>query len=145
MIIGVIGAGECNQEEYNNAYQVGRLIAEAGDMLITGGLGGVMEAASRGAKEAGGTTIGILPGLKKEDANPFIDIPIVTAASHMRNIIIVNSADVLIAVYGGYGTLSELAIALKLKKKVIAFKSWDIDGAVKADTPAEAVKSAKSS
>jgi hypothetical protein len=117
--IGIIGAGTCSNEVYQTAEKLGRLIAERGDTLICGGLGGVMEAAAKGAKSKDGTTIGILPGLSAEDANPFIDIPIVTGLSHARNVIIVRSSDILIAVAGKYGTLSEIAIALKLGKPVI--------------------------
>ncbi len=140
MIVAVIGAGQCSQEQYDIAHEVGRLIAKSGAMLVSGGLTGVMEAASHGAKDAGGVTIGILPGSRKEDANPYIDIPIVTAASHMRNIIIANTADVIIAIFGSYGTLSEVAIALKLGKKVIGIDTWDIKGVIRAASPKEAVE-----
>ena len=140
MIIAVVGAGHCSQKEYDETYEIGRLIAQNKAMLITGGLGGIMEAASRGTKEAGGTTIGILPGISKTDANPYVDIPIVTAAMYMRNVIIVNTADVIIASYGSYGTLSEVAIALKLGKKVIGFNTWDIEGIETAGSPEEAVR-----
>lgn len=124
--IGIIGAGTCSKEVYKTAEKLGILIAERGDILICGGLGGVMEAAAKGAKSNGGTTIGILPGFSAEDANPFIDIPIVTGLSHARNVIIVRSSDILIAVAGKYGTLSEIAIALKLGKPVIGIGSWDV-------------------
>lgn len=140
MIIGVAGAGDCSKEQYDQAYETGRLIAKGGAMLATGGLYGIMEAASRGAKEAGGTVIGILPGNKKSDANEFVDVPIVTDASHMRNVILANTADVLIAVYGSYGTLSEIAIALKIGKKVIGLNSWEIKGMISAKSPKEAVE-----
>jgi uncharacterized protein (TIGR00725 family) len=140
MIIGVVGAGRCSKEQYSEAYDIGRLIAQSGAMLVTGGLSGIMEAASHGAKEAGGTVIGILPGAGKKDANRYVDIPIVTDASNMRNIIIANTADAVIAVYGNYGTLSEVAISLKLGKRVIGFNTWDIKGVIKAESPEEAVK-----
>ena len=142
MIIGVSGAGSCSKSEYDEAYEIGRLIAKSGAMLVTGGLYGVMEAASHGAKDAGGTTIGVLPGSRKEDANKYIDIPIVTDASHMRNVIIANTADVMIAVYGSFGTLSEIALALKIGKKVIGYNTWDIKDVVTAESPEDAVKKA---
>jgi uncharacterized protein (TIGR00725 family) len=141
VIISVIGAGSCDKKIYGIAEEVGRLIAEKGAMLITGGLGGVMEAASKGAKEAGGITVGILPGFSKGEANPFVMVPITTGLSHARNIIVVRSADAVIAIAGEYGTLSEIAIALKLGKPVVGIKTWDnIEGVVKVNSPEEAVK-----
>lgn len=145
MIIGVIGAGECSREDYKLAYEVGRQIARRGAMLVCGGLGGIMEAVSHGARDEGGTTVGILPGSKKEDANKYIDIPIVTNAGHMRNVIIVNTADAIIAVTGNYGTLSEIAIALKLNKRVIGLKTWEIEGVVPVNTAIDAVSAAMGS
>lgn len=141
MIISVIGAGSCDKEIYSMAEKVGRLIAQKGATLVTGGLGGVMEAASKGAQEAGGTTVGILPGFSKDDANRYVDIPITTGLSHARNVIIARSADALIAVSGEYGTLSEIAIALKLGKPVIGIKTWDtIKGVIKVNSPEEAIE-----
>ncbi len=143
MIIAVIGDSSCSKEVYGIAEEVGKCIAQKGGILITGGLGGVMEAASKGAKQAGGITIGILPGLSREDANRYVDIPITTGLSHARNIIIARSADALIAVSGGYGTLSEIAIGLKLGKPVIGIKTWDtIEGVIKVDHPEEAIQKA---
>ncbi|RJQ44493.1 MAG: TIGR00725 family protein [Nitrospiraceae bacterium] len=142
MIISVIGAGSCDEGVYAIAEKVGDLIARKGAILITGGLGGVMEAASKGAKQAGGTTVGILPGSRKDEANPFIDIPITTGLSHARNVIVVRSADAVIAVSGEYGTLSEIGIALKLGKPVVGLRTWDIEGVVKATSPEEAVEKA---
>jgi len=142
-IIGIIGASMCDERAYQKAYEVGRLIAEKKAVLICGGLQGVMEAAARGAFEAGGLTIGIIPGFSVEDANPYIAIPIVTGLSHARNIIIVRTAQVLIAVSGSYGTLSEIAFALSLKKHVISLGSWDVDPAIiKAASPLDAVDKA---
>ena len=138
--IGIIGAGTCSQEIYKTAEKLGKLVAERGDILICGGLGGVMEAAAKGAKSKSGTTIGILPGFSTEDANPFIDIPIVTGLSHARNVIIARSSDVLIAVAGEYGTLSEIAIALKLGKPVIGISSWNISKDIfQTQSPEEAI------
>jgi uncharacterized protein (TIGR00725 family) len=102
-----------------------------------------MEAASKGAKEAGGIVVGILPGFSKEDANNYVTIPVTTGLSHARNVIVVRSADAVIAVSGEYGTLSEIAIALKLGKPVIGINTWDnIDGLMKAESPEEAVDKA---
>ena len=140
MIIGVIGAGNCSKEQYEEAYKIGKIIAERGAILVTGGLRGVMEASSHGAHDAGGIVIGILPTARKEDANKYVKIPIITNAGHMRNIIIANTADSLIALYGSYGTLSEIAIALKIGKIVIGYNTWGIKGMLKADTPEEAVE-----
>ena len=140
MIIGVIGGSECNSETRKTAYEVGKRIAERGDILISGGLGGVMEHSSRGAKEAGGMTIGILPGKTKGDANRFIDIPIVTNMSHARNAIIVRSADILIAINGKYGTLSEIGLALASDKKIIGINTWDIDGVKHVNSVDDAIE-----
>ena len=140
MIISVIGAGSCDQKTYQVAEDVGRLIAQGGAILITGGLGGVMEAASKGANEAGGTVIGILPGFSKKDANAYVTVPLITGLSHARNVIVVRSADAVIAVAGEYGTLSEIAIALKLGKPVIGIHTWEnIEGVVKLDNAEDAV------
>ena len=143
MIISVIGTGSCDQKTYQVAEDVGRLIAQGGAILITGGLGGVMEAASKGANEAGGTVIGILPGFSKKDANAHVTVPLITGLSHARNVIVVRSADAVIAVAGEYGTLSEIAIALKLGKPVIGINTWEnIEGVVKADNAEDAVNKA---
>jgi uncharacterized protein (TIGR00725 family) len=143
MIISVIGAGSCNNEIYKTAEEVGTLIAQRNAVLVSGGLDGVMEAASKGAREAGGVTVGILPGFTKDDANEYVTIPITTGLSHARNIIVVRSADAVIAVSGEYGTLSEIAIALKLCKPVIGIQTWGtIEGVISVNTPEEAVNKA---
>ncbi|MBW1983037.1 MAG: TIGR00725 family protein, partial [Deltaproteobacteria bacterium] len=103
-IIGVIGAGQCDQEIYHLARAVGREIARKGAILICGGLGGVMAAAAEGAADAGGLTVGILPGESTRDANPYIQVPIATGMGQARNVIIIHTADVLIAISGGAGT-----------------------------------------
>ena len=140
IVVGVIGSSLASGKPYDEAMEVGRLAAGRGAFVLTGGLGGVMEAACKGAKEAGGQTIGILPGFDTRDANAYIDIPIVTGLNHARNIIVVRTSDVLVAVGGEYGTLSEIAFALKLGKTVIGLGSWDLgDGIVKAKDPADAV------
>jgi len=142
-IIGVIGTGLEDSELDAIAFEVGALIAKEGLVLVNGGLGGVMLASARGCKDKGGTTVGILPGLDPRDANPYIDIPIATGLGEMRNLLIVRAASVLIAVGGGYGTLSEIALALKTSKSVIGINTWDISSKIiKAAGPAEAVKTA---
>ncbi len=138
-IIAVIGSREATEKQLEAAYEVGREIALAGALLLTGGLGGVMEAASKGAKEAGGLVVGILPQEDKNAANPYVDIPIATGLGIGRNVIIARTADALIAVGGEYGTLSEMAFGLQLGKPVIGLQSWDIKGVIKARTPKEAV------
>lgn len=143
MIVGVIGSMLAKDEHYKRAREIGRLAAEKGAVVLTGGLGGVMEAACRGAKDAGGSTVGILPGFDPSDANPYVDIPVVTGLNHARNIVVVRTSSVLIAVGGEYGTLSEIAFALKLGKPVIGLESWDVgEGIIKADDPADAVEKA---
>jgi uncharacterized protein (TIGR00725 family) len=124
------------------AEPVGRLVAERGAVLVCGGLGGAMEAACRGAKEAGGTTVGLLPGPDRAGANPYVDVALPTGLAQGRNFLIVHAADALIAVGGGYGTLSEIALALRLGKPVIGLDSWDIEGIVVADSPEAAVRAA---
>ena len=142
MLIGVIGASRCSAEIAELAEAVGREIGRRGAVLVCGGLGGVMEFASKGAKEAGGLTIGILPGTSKEEANCHIDIPIVTGMGHARNIVIAHSSDSIIAISGEHGTLSEIAIGLKLEKTVIGLNTWDIEGVLRAKTAAEALDKA---
>ena len=142
MQIGVIGASRCSPEIAELAEEVGREIGKRGAVLICGGLGGVMEFASKGVKEAGGLTIGILPGRSRQEANTYIDVPIVTGMGHARNVIIAHSSDSMIAISGEHGTLSEIAIGLKLQKTIIGLNTWDIEGVIKAKTPAEAVEKA---
>jgi uncharacterized protein (TIGR00725 family) len=139
--IGVIGPEQCSRQAAMLAEHVGREIAQCGALLICGGLGGVMAAAAKGACEAGGTTVGIVPGFLMEEANPHISIPIVTGMSHARNVLVVRSSHALIAVEGGYGTLSEIAIALKLGKPVIGLHTWKVSPKIiEAQTPQEAVR-----
>jgi uncharacterized protein (TIGR00725 family) len=141
-IIGVIGQGrDCSPELLQEAEEVGYLIAQQDAVLICGGLGGVMEAACRGAKQAHGLTIGVLPSFASADANPFVDIPIVTGMGEARNLIIVRTAEVLIAVGGKYGTLSEIAFALALGKPVVGLHTWDqLAGIFYVDTPTQAIQ-----
>ncbi len=147
--IGVIGDGEAGGELYDLAVRVGAEIANAKAILVCGGLGGVMEGCAKGARERGGLTVGILPGMESSEANPYVDVKIVTAMSHARNAIIARTADVLIAIGGGYGTLSEVALALKVGKPVIIletkqgiFHDFRLEGTVGARNPVEAVRMA---
>lgn len=147
LLIGVIGAGNSASEEgLRMAEEVGYLIARADAVLVCGGLNGVMAAAAKGAKRGGGLTLGILPTGNKGDANPFIDLPVATAMSTSRNLIIVRTADALIAINGSYGTLSEMAHAFDQGKTVFALHSWPMEKAgveaalyVPVETPREAV------
>ncbi|GBD94199.1 putative lysine decarboxylase [bacterium BMS3Abin05] len=140
-IVGVIGGASVDAGLYELAREVGRGLAENGLVLVTGGRTGVMEAASRGAKEKGGLVIGILPGDSREQANPYVDIPIVTGLGIARNILIVRTAQVVIAIDGGYGTLSELAFALQLGKPVIGLHTREIDENIHTvETPEKAVQ-----
>jgi uncharacterized protein (TIGR00725 family) len=135
--IAVIGAADTTPEEYQVAFTVGSLIAKNHETLVCGGLLGVMEAACKGAKEHEGVTIGIVPDTG--NGNEYLDIVIRTGLGHARNVIIAQSADAVIAIGGSYGTLSEIAIALKMKRPVFGVKSWDIEGVMKCATPEEAV------
>jgi len=141
--IAVVGSERCDERLYHIAYEVGRLLAERGCVVINGGLGGVMEASAAGAKLKGGLTVGIIPSDRKEDANQYIDVVVVTDMGHARNVIIAQSCDAMIAVGGGYGTISEMAIALKLGKKVVAIEPEVVlPGVEIAETPEEAVDKA---
>jgi len=139
--IGVIGAGSCSQAVSDLAYSVGKKIAESNSYLVCGGLGGVMQAAARGAKDSGGITIGILPGRVRSDSNEFMDIVIPTGLGEARNTIVVNASDVIVALPGEFGTLSEFAFALKVGKPVINLGRWDLENAaIRADDAEEAVR-----
>ena len=149
MFVAVVGDGRCSAEVAAQAEAVGRELAQRGAILVCGGLGGVMEAACRGAKAAGGLTIGILPGPLRRDANRYVDIPIVTGMGEARNVLVVQSAQAVIAVHGEYGTLSEIAHALKLGIPVVGLHTWDLakegeqrQAIVRAQTPQEAVEKA---
>ncbi len=139
--IGVIGGSSEPENILNLAYQVGKLIAEAGCILVCGGLGGVMEAAAKGAKEGGGLTIGILPTGSRSDANKYIDIAIATNMGHARNAIIAHTCDSLIAVGGKFGTLSEIGFGLALGKVVVSLSSWRVSPEIAiAEDPKQAVE-----
>ena len=119
VLVAVIGSSSCSVEVAGWAETVGRLLAERGAVLLCGGLGGVMEAAARGAKQRGGLTVGILPGADPGEANPYIDVPLATGMGEMRNALIVRAAQAAIAIGGGWGTLSEIAMAQRIKTPVV--------------------------
>jgi uncharacterized protein (TIGR00725 family) len=139
--VAVIGPGD---EPSVAAAEVGRLLAERGAVVVCGGRGGAMEAACRGAKKAGGLTVGILPGSDRSEANPYVDVVLPTGLGEARNALVVGAADVVIAIGGGYGTLSEIALALKARKRVIGLGTWEIEGVTAAESPEAAVAAALS-
>ena len=126
MIIAVIGNSSCSAQETELAEAVGELLAQRGATIVCGGLGGVMEAVCRGAKSKGGLTLGILPGEDPNAANTWVDIPVVTGMGEARNVVVVKSAQAVIAIGGGYGTLSEIAHALRGNLPVIGLNSWSL-------------------
>jgi uncharacterized protein (TIGR00725 family) len=141
--VSVVGSGEASGELYEKAREVGRLVAERGGTIVCGGRSGVMEAAARGAAEAGGTAIGILPDEDREKANEYLSYSVATGTGHARNLAVVCSGDVVIAVGGEYGTLSEIGLALKVGRPVVALESWDLGEHVAvASSPREAVEAA---
>ncbi|MCX5999162.1 MAG: TIGR00725 family protein [Chloroflexi bacterium] len=133
MMVAVVGGGDCSAEEAEIAEAVGWGLARRKVVLICGGLDGVMEAACRGAKSAGGVTVGVLPGDSHHAANPYVDIPIVTGMGHARNVIVVKSAQAVIAVGGGYGTLSEIAHALRSNIPVVGIGTWSLSRSSQQD------------
>lgn len=148
--MAVIGPGEGGAaRQLEAAEQVGRLLAEAGAVVVCGGLGGAMEAACRGARSADGMTIGILPGSNRHDANPYVQFALPTGLGEGRNALVVRAADAVIAVGGGYGTLSEIALALRARKPVVGIDTWELarggepdTGVVRAESAVEAVRRA---
>ena len=138
--IGVIGAGTCSSEIYHQANEVGYLIGKNEWTLFCGGLGGVMEGAAKGCYQSGGLTVGILPGKEKDSANPFIRLAIATGLGEGRNLLVVRASDVVVAIAGGYGTLSEIGLALKIGKPVIGLKTWPgIYGVDYVETPEQTI------
>jgi uncharacterized protein (TIGR00725 family) len=138
--VAVVGPGDAGADVLAEAESVGRGVAERGAVVVCGGLGGAMEAACRGAKAAGGTTVALLPGLDRRDANRYVDVAIPTGLGEARNALVVRAADSLIAVGGGYGTLSEIGLALRTGKRVVGLDTWEIDGVERATSPQEAVQ-----
>ena len=139
-IIAVIGGKECDKSLYQQAMEVGRLIANNGAILVCGGRTGIMEAACRGAAEAGGITVGILPGDDIRDANEWVTVPIATGVGLARNSIIARTASAAIAIGGKYGTLSEIAYCKQFGVSVYGLQSWDIEGLPGVESPEEAVR-----
>jgi uncharacterized protein (TIGR00725 family) len=140
--VAVVGSGEASTEEINNAFAVGRLLGSRGCVVVTGGLGGVMAAAARGARSAGAVTVGVLPGLDRGAANEWITVVLPTGLGELRNGLIVRAAEGLIAIGGEYGTLSEVALALKSGKRVIGLGfPWLVNGVEEASNPQDAVRS----
>lgn len=145
-VVAVAGSNPCSDEEAALAFDLGRLLAERGVAVACGGTGGVMEAVCKGAHDAGGTTIGILPG-GRDEANPYIDIPVTTGLGESRNILVARAGQALIAIGRGFGTLSEIAFAIKAGVPVVGLASWDLEAAAgrpiaeyrTAQTPEQAV------
>lgn len=142
-VIAVVGAGKCSKKLRDMAAVVGKYVAENGGVLICGGMGGIMEGAARGAKEAGGVTIGILPTEDKNDANEFIDYIIPSGFGEARNLLVVRAADVVVAFPGKFGTLSEMAFAMQAQKPVISVNAWKLgDDLIQMDDPLKAAEKA---
>jgi uncharacterized protein (TIGR00725 family) len=147
--IGVVGEGVCSRRVARDAERVGAAIAAAGAILVCGGLKGVMEAASRGAAQAGGVVLGLLPGFSRDDANRWVSAAVVTGMDQARNILVVRSSDAIVAIGGMYGTLSEIAMALKLGIPIVGLRTWRLRQAdarpvplLRAVSPEEAARKA---
>jgi uncharacterized protein (TIGR00725 family) len=138
--VAVIGPGDASAAELAAAEEVGARLVDLGATVVTGGLGGVMEAASRGAKSRRGLTIGLLPGLDRSEANGWVDVAIATGLGEIRNALIVRTSDALVAVGGGVGTLSEIGFALKLGRPVIGVGTFEVEGVVQVSSAAEAAE-----
>jgi uncharacterized protein (TIGR00725 family) len=147
--IAVCGPGVADEREASWAQEIGRLIGEAGAVLVCGGLGGVMDAAARGCAAAGGTSVGILPGEDRDGASQHLSVAVPTGLGEARNALVVRAADVVIAVSGEFGTLSEIALALKMGKPVVGLSTWqlakqgnEVEAVIVAGSPADAVQHA---
>ena len=147
--MAVVGAGVAGADLERVAEAVGRGLAESGAVVLCGGLGGVMEAVCRGCRSVGGTTVGILPGNSRADANEFVEVALATGMGEMRNTLIVRAADVVVALGGEHGTLSEIAFALKIGRPVVGYDTWELrkpdaapDAIVRVGSPEEAVAAA---
>ena len=138
--VGVIGPGDASAEEVAAAEEVGARLVDLGATVVTGGLGGVMEAACRGAKSRRGVTIGLLPGFDRNEANGWVDVAIATGLGEIRNALIVRTSDALVAIGGGAGTLSEIAFALKLGRPVIGVGTFEVEGVVQVESAAHAAE-----
>jgi uncharacterized protein (TIGR00725 family) len=140
--VAVVGSSQASAQEERNAEAVGRELAAAGAIIVTGGRGGVMAAASRGAASAGGVCVGILPGSDRSAANEWVGVAIATGLGELRNALVVRSADAVVAVGGAYGTLSEIALALSAGVPVVGVATWEIDGIEHVDSAAHAARRA---
>jgi uncharacterized protein (TIGR00725 family) len=140
--VAVCGASDATASQLESAREVGRLLAESGVVVINGGLGGVSGAASEGAAQAGGTVVGILPSTDRAGANPHLSISLPTGMGQARNVLIVTAAESVIAIGEGWGTLSEIAVARRLGRTVVALDSWSVEGLESVGTPGEAVRRA---
>ena len=147
--IAVVGPGRADRDELATAEEVGAQVAAAGAVLVCGGLGGVMEAACRGARSRGGRTVGLLPGLDRGEANGWVEIAVPTGLGEARNALVVRAADAVVAVGGGWGTLSEIALALKTGRPVVGLGTWEpaqdgqvVEGIAAMNSPSEAVSEA---
>jgi uncharacterized protein (TIGR00725 family) len=139
LYVAVVGPGEADERQIADAEEIGRELAAAGVIVVCGGLGGVMEAASRGAAEPGGTVVGLLPGRDRVAGNRWLTIALPTGLGELRNGLIIRCADAVIAVGGAYGTLSEVALALKAGVAVVGIGTWEIPGVEAVATPRQAV------
>ena len=137
--VAVVGPDEASPQELQAAEDIGAGLAAAGAVVVTGGLGGVMEAACRGARSRRGRTVGILPGEDRAEANGWVEIAIATGLGELRNGLVVRAADAIVAVGGAYGTLSEVALALKLGRPVVGLGTWEVHGIEHVSTPEEAL------
>ena len=137
--IAVVGPGEAAPEVLHSAEEVGAGLAAAGAVVVTGGLGGVMEAACRGARSRRGRTLGILPGDDRDAANGWVEIAVPTGMGELRNGLVVRAADAVVAIGGGHGTLSEIALALKLGRPVVGLGTWEVHGVDHVSTPEDAL------
>lgn len=143
MNVGVLGGHSCTEDIYKKAVEVGELIAGEKWTLVCGGGPGVMEAVCKGAKQKGGTTVGILASSCGEEANPYLDVKLPTGLGYARNVLIVRSSDILVAIDGKYGTLSEIAFAFNEDKAVVGLSTWDIEDVKKVNTPQEVIEKIK--
>ena len=142
-VIAIVGAGKCSKKLRDNAATVGRYVAKNDGVVVCGGLGGIMEGAARGAWEGGGVSIGILPSDDRADANKFVTFAIPTGFGEARNMMVIRAADAVVAFPGKFGTLSEMAFALKLGKPLISLSAWKLgDEIVAVEDPAEAAEKA---
>jgi uncharacterized protein (TIGR00725 family) len=137
--VAVVGPGEASPDQLHTAEEVGAGLAAAGAVVVTGGLGGVMQAACRGARSRRGRTLGILPGDDRDAANGWVEIAVTTGMGELRNGLVVRAADAVVAIGGGHGTLSEIALALKLGRPVVGLGTWEVHGVDHVSTPEDAL------